>query len=243
MSRHTSSDAVQQTPQVRPYNRRAYLAPPPGDGGQQGNGRGRFNPAIQPGASRGGPAPLFSQVTTRQRAKGRGPWADTGGANDDVIIQDRHPYLAKEWEITGRDSGLKDPIPDGPIMRVIRFISRDWTMWQGSDDTANYDPPRDYNKWGYQDGTVTTIFGGQKGYFRPYGTQVLTDVVPRQTMGSVQIPAGPPHGLHTQTVSGRKVTLKSYRKNQQQVPGRQDRLSNSRRAGQSYSATTRPQGT
>lgn len=242
MSRHSSTEAVQQTPQVRPYNRRAYLAPLPGSGGQQGNGRGRFNPNIQPGASRGGPAPQYPQVTARQRVPDRGPWADTGGANDNVIIQDRHPYLAAATEITGRNSGLKDPIPDGPVMRVLRMLTRDWTMWQGSDATRAFDPPRDYNKWGMQDGTVTTVFGGQKGYFRPYGTQVLTDVVPRNTIGSVQIPAGPPHGLHTQTVSGRRVTLKSYRKNAQQVPGRQDRLSNSRRAGQSYSATTRAQG-
>ena len=44
MTRHSSSNAVQQTPQVRPANRRGFLAPPPGSGGQQGNGRGRFNP-------------------------------------------------------------------------------------------------------------------------------------------------------------------------------------------------------
>lgn len=169
-----------QTPQAEPepVNRRGYLAPPPGTGMVQGNARGRYNPSIRPGESAGGPPPLFGQVTTRQRAPGRGPWADTGGAQDNVIVQDRHPYVAFETEITGRDSGLKDPIPDGPVMRVIRMLSRDWTMWQGSDATSNYDPARDYNKWGIQDGTVTTVFGGQPGYFRPYGTQVDITVVP-----------------------------------------------------------------
>ena len=239
MSRHQSAS---QTPQVQPVNRRGYLAPPP-TGAVRGNARGRYNPNIRPGESAGGPPPVFGQVTTRQRAPGRGPWADTGGAQDNVIVQDRHPYVAFETEITGRDSGLKDPIPDGPVRKVIRMLSRDWTLWQGSDATANQDDlSRNYSKYGYQDGTVTTIFGGQPGYFRPYGTQIDTTVVPRRTSGSEQIPASPPHGLHTHTVGSRSMTLKSYRQNQQQVPGRQDRLSNSRRAGQSYSQTTRHQG-
>lgn len=233
----------------QPYNRRAYLAGP-GTGGA-GNSRQRGNPDIRPGESAGGPAPQFRQVTSRQRAPGRGPWADTGGAQDNVIVQDRHPYVSSEREVTGRDSGLKDPMTDGPAMRVVRMLSRDWTMWQGSDNTANQDVPREYNRWGsgptaqlvgFQDGTVTTIFGGQVGYFRPYGQNVDTDVVPAKSEGSSSIPAGPPHGLHTHTVHSRKMTLKSYRQNSQQVPGRQDRLSNSRRSGQSYSQTTRQQG-
>jgi hypothetical protein len=239
MSRHQSAS---QTPQVIPANRRGYLAPPPGAGGQQGNARARVNPNIRPGESAGGPPPSFPQVTTRQRAPGRGPWADTGGAQDNVIIQDRHPYVAFETEITGRDSGLKDPIPDGPVRKVIRMLSRDWTMWQGSDATAFTDVPRDYSKWGFQDGTVTTIFGGQPGYFQPYGQRGGSMTVPRNTSGAEQIPASPPHGLHTSTVTSRKMTLRSYRMNPQQVPGRQDRLSNSRRAGQSYSQTTVHQG-
>lgn len=226
----------------QPVNRRAYLAPPPGSSGQAGNQRQMTNPNIRPGESAGGPAPQWPQVTTRQRAPGRGPWADTGGAKDFVIKQDRHPYLAHENEITGRDSGVKDPMTDGPPMRVLRFLCRDWTMWQGSDATANYDPPRPYKKYGMQDGTVTTIFGGQPGYFRAYGTQIDTTNVGRHTSGAEQIPASPPHGLHTSTVGSRTMTLKSYRVNPQQVPGRQDRLSNSRRAGQSYSQTTRHQG-
>jgi hypothetical protein len=237
--KHTAS----QTPQgAQPVNRRAYLAPPPGPGTERGNGRARVNPAIYPGESAGGPAPAFPQVTTRQRAPGRGPWADTGGAADWVIKQDRHPYVAFETEITGRDSGLKDPIPDGPVRKVIRFLCRDWTMWQGSDATANFDPPRAYNQFGFQDGTVTTIFGGQPGWWLPYGQRGTTVAVPARTSGTEQIPAGPPHGLHTHTVTSRAMTLRSYRSNKQQVPGRQDRLSNSRRAGQSYSATTQTQG-
>lgn len=240
MARKTAT----QTPQAirQPVNRRAYLAPPP-TGAQAGNARGRYDPNIRPGESAGGLPPLHRQVTTRQRAPGRGPWADTGGAKDYVIRQDRHPYLAFQTEITGRDSGVKDPMLDGPPMRVLRMLSRDWTMWQGSDNTEFADDlSRDYNKWGYQDGTVTTIFGGQPGYWRPYGTQADLAVVPRHTSGAEQIPAGPPHGLHTHTVTSRRMTLRSYRANPQMVPGRQDRLSNSRRAGQSYSQTTRQQG-
>jgi hypothetical protein len=236
-----SKHAPTQLP-MQPVNRRAWLAPPPGTGGQRGNARAQVNPNIRPGESAGGAPPLHRQVSTRQRVPGRGPWADTGGALDYVIRQDRHPYLAHENEVTGRDSGLKDPMTDGPPMRVLRFLCRDWTMWQGSDATANFDPPRDYNKYGIQDGTVTTVFGGQAGYFRPYGTQVDTQNVGRKTSGATQIPAGPPHGLHTETVTSRSMTLRSYRANPQQVPGRQDRLSNSRRAGQSYSQTTQHQG-
>lgn len=238
---HSGTDANVATPQLRPARRKTYLAPPPGVA-QAGNGRALVNPDIRPGESAGGPAPSFRQVTTRQRARGRGPWADTGGAQDNVIVQDRHPYLARSWEITGRLSGNKDPMTDGPARRVIRMLTRSWTMWQGSDATAFTDVPRDYNLWGMQDGTVTTVFGGQKGYFRPYGTQLLTETVPRDTSGQVQIPAGPPHGLHTHTSQSRKMTLKSYRVNPQQVPGRQDRLSNSRRGGQSFSQTTSQQG-
>lgn len=235
--------------QRQPYNRRAYIQGP-GTAGA-GNSRQRGNPNIRPGESAGGPAPLFAQVTTRQRAPGRGPWADTGGAQDNVIIQDRHPYVARTYENTGRDSGNKDPIPDGPIMRVVRQLSRDWTMWQGSDNNANQDVPRDYNRWGsapngqfigFQDGTVTTVWGGQRGYFRPYGTLADTASIGAKTAGNSVIPAGPPHGLHTHTVQSRKMTLKTYRSVKQQVPGRQDRLSQSRRNGQSYSQSTSQQG-
>jgi hypothetical protein len=249
MSRRRNNPAPRNTAQPQPYNRRAYLVGP-GTGGA-GNSRQRGNPNIYPGESAGGPPPKFRQVVTPQRRGGRQPWADTGGAQDNVIVQDRHPYVAFETEITGRDSGLKDPIPDGPVRQVIRMLCRDWTMWQGSDNTAMQDVPRDYNRYGnsptgqyigFQDGTVTTIFGGQRGYFRPYGTLADTADVPAKTEGSSMIPAGPPHGLHTYTVQSRKMTLKSYRVNQQQVPGRQDRLSNSRRAGQSYSQSTQQQG-
>jgi hypothetical protein len=231
-----------QTPQVQPANRRGYLAPPAGSTGAAGNSRERGNPNIRPGEAPGGPPPLHRQVTTRQRARGRGPWADTGGALDYVIVQDRHPYLAHEREITGRDSGLKDPMLDGPVRRVVRMLCRDWTMWQGSDNTANYDPPRAYQRYGMQDGTVTTVFGGQPGYFQPYASRGGPLTVPTATSGAEQIPAGPPHGLHTHTVTSRAMTLKSYRDNAQQVGGRQDRLSNSRRGGQSYSQTTTHQG-
>ncbi len=70
---------------MQPVNRRAWLAPPPGTGGQRGNARAVVNPNIRPGESAGGAPPRGRQVTTRQRVPGRGPWADTGGALDYVI--------------------------------------------------------------------------------------------------------------------------------------------------------------
>ena len=49
------------------------------------------------------------------------------------------------------------------------------------------------------------------------------------------------HGMHTNPAS-RLLTLDRYRHTQQQSQPRQDRLSSSRYAGQSYSQTTRTQG-
>jgi hypothetical protein len=69
----------------------------------------------------------------------------------------------------------------------------------------------------------------------------------RQMVGNSQSrafhdPQNPQRGLHTNPKPGVAVTLPRYQSTRQMQPGRQDRLTRARYAGQSYSQTTVPQG-
>lgn len=212
-----------------------------------GNGRVTDEAAL-PGNGRGGPAPRGRVVGDDANARYRPglgePVAINGlSPNDQGWTRDRHPYTYTGHSTTGRDSGVHDPLPDGPVRPSTRLLLVDWRTETGTDATRFLDPRRaQYRATGSQDGFPTRIYGGTPGYWAPYGDRGSTTAVDKGTTGSVQLPGTIAHGLHTHTVNPRRSTLKTYRSTPQMVPGRLDRLSNSRRAGQSYSATTTVQG-
>lgn len=200
-----------------------------------------------PGNSRGGPAPVGPVKGSRQSRRHPLPAppfsVDGLSPNDQGWHRDRHPYAYQGHSTTGRDSGVHDPLPDGPVRPSIRNLLVDWRRMLGTDATRNQDVPRPgYLPIGWQDGSPTRIFGGTPGYYQAYGARGTGQLVGADTSGNVQIPGTSPHGLHTQTVNGRRNTLRTYRMTPQMVPGRLDRLANSARAGQSYSQTTVTQG-
>lgn len=202
--------------------------------------------AVQPGNSRGGPVARYQVVGSAQstRHPDGEPVNIVGlSPNDTGWHRDRHPYAYNGTSTTGRDSGIHDPLPDGPVRPSIRNLMVNWRRESGTDATRNYDPRRrGYLPVGWQDGSPTRIWGGTPGYFQPYGARGTGEVEGADTTGQVMIPGTITHGLHTHTVHGRRRTLKTYRDTPQMVPGRMDRLSNSTRAGQSYSQTTVTQG-
>lgn len=202
--------------------------------------------AAAPGNSRGGPAPagrvVGSTASTTHPLPGA-PFAAGGlSPNDQGWHRDRHPYAYQGHSTTGRDSGVHDPLPDGPVRPSLRNLLVDWRRMMGTDATRNQDVHRAYKPVGWQDGSPTRIWGGTPGYYQSYGARGTGQLVDADTSGNVQIPGSVPHGLHTHTVNPRRRTLKTYRETPQMVPGRMDRLANSARAGQSYSQTTVTQG-
>lgn len=221
--------------------RYAHLAGP-----AYGNGH-LADEGAAPGNSRGGPSPrgpvIGSQANARHPIDGEPVSVNGLSPNDQRWFRDRHPYVYQGTSTTGRDSGLHDPLPDGPVRPSIRNLLVNWRREGGTDSTRNLDVRRpQYLPVGWQDGTPTRIWGGTPGYHQPYGARGTGAFVDTDTTGAVQIPGTRPHGLHTHTAFGRRSTLKTYRATPQMVPGRQDRLSNSARAGQSYSQTTVTQG-
>lgn len=222
--------------------RARHLAPP----GElyQGTDRPMAQDNAYLGNASGGPAAAHVQVVNNRRPVGTS-LTPPQTQNDARWVRDRHPWYYQGTEISGRDSGLHDPQSDGPARPSLRMSNRQWMMWQGSDATHAYDPKRPgYKPYGQQDGSNTRINGGQPGYYRPYGSQrvELLAAVPMQTSGTEIYLGGTPHGLHTWTATSRAQTLKTYRETPQMRAPRQDRLSNSTRTGQSYSAQTRHQG-
>ena len=162
--------------------------------------------------------------------------------NDGTILRDNHSYLYSGTETSGRRSGNHDWQLDGPNRPEVHVMQRAYNWTAGTFASRNFDPRRNYNAYGYQDGSTTIVYGGESGYFLPYGQRGTTLAVPPTRPGPSKIIGGPPHGLHTDTVFSRKAQMQARLAGDMMRHGRQDRLSNSRRAGQSYSQTTRHQG-
>ena len=210
----------------------------------QGNGVPQADANAYAGSSRGGlPFEGGPHPNARRPTESAGPWTPPENAFDGRWIRDRYARWTTGYEISGRDSGLCDPQLSGPPRPSLQTINRSWMLWQGSDATRNYDPARpSYKAYGTQDGSNTRIWGGQQGYSRPYGATVdFNHPEPAQPGPSV-ILGGAPHGLHTHTAPNKKETEATYRGTPQMRRPRQDRLANSQRSGQSYSALTRHQG-
>jgi hypothetical protein len=194
------------------------------------------------GNSHGGPPFLGPQVTNTRRPVNSVEALGVGVQTGEHI--DRHAFVYRGTEIAGRISGLKDPQEDGPTRPSIRLMLRQWMMWQGSDATRNFDPPRAYKQYGRQAGTDTVLNGGQVGYYLPYGQRSTLSTVPGNTGAQSRsvLLGGPPHGLHTHTPTPRLRTMQIYEDTPQMMGPRQSRLSNSNRNGQNYSMRTKHQG-
>jgi hypothetical protein len=181
-------------------------------------------------------------------------------ANDKLITRDRHAYLARGNEISGRNSGFTDPPMDGPARPSLRIVQRSISYQQGTDnDAAQDDLSRPYTRnaqgmyMGTQGDSWSPVYGGTPGLWQPYGTYQGYGNVPIQGIqapveqgtpgdGPQSFQPGPPHGLHSPTLPDYAQTLGYYMAVPQMRAPRIDRPSNSPIGGQSYSQTVTPQG-
>jgi hypothetical protein len=202
--------------------------------------------AVRRGNSPGGRVPYYPVGTQNTRRPFRSQFAvEADAPNDQNWVKERHAWVHQGTERTGRDSGLKDPMTDGPARPSLRMLTRVWRKETGTDATRNYDPHRpQYRAVGWQDGSNTRIWGGTPGYFQEYGQRGSIEAVDSGSgaAGRAVIPGTVPHGLHTHTIANRVMTFRVYDGTPQMKGPRQDRISNSLRAGQTYSQTTVTQG-
>lgn len=182
------------------------------------------------------------------------------GINDKLVARDRHVYLNRGTEISGRNSGFTDPPMDGPAQPALRSVNRTINFQVGTDATAAADDlSRAYNRnpqgqfVGTQGSGWGAVYGGVPGLWQPYGSYAGYTAGPVQGIqapieqgavgdGPHSVFSGPPHGLHTQTLPDYSQTLGRYMAIPQMHAPRVDRPSNSKIAGQSYSQTVVPQG-
>jgi hypothetical protein len=183
-------------------------------------------------------------------------------ANDKLIAPDRHVIMNSGKELSGRDSGETDPPMDGPPRPSMRIINRT-INWQVGNPLATQDElpgeNRAYNRnaqgnfVGEQGSGWSPVYGGVPGLYQPYGSYQGYTTGPVKGIqspvaqgepgdGPGKVWAGPPHGLHSQTIPDYSATLGYYMAVPQMRAPRVDRPSNSTSAGQSYSQTVQPQG-
>lgn len=182
-------------------------------------------------------------------------------ANDKLMTMDRHAFLARGNELSGRRSGNTDPPLDGPARPSLRIVNRTINYQAGSDATRDQDDlTRPYTRtpdgryyMGTQGDSWSPVYGGTPGMYQPYGTYAGIGNVPVQGIqspvdqgapgdGPQSFQPGPPHGLHSPTLPPYSQTLGYYFASPQMRLPRIDRPSNSTIAGQSYSQTVQPQG-
>ena len=182
-------------------------------------------------------------------------------SNDKLMTNDRHAYLARGNELSGRLSGYTDPPMDGPARPSLRLVNRTINYQEGSDATLAQDDlsrafartPDGRYYMGTQGDPWTPVYGGTPGLWQPYGTYQGIGNVPVQGIqapvsqgspgdGPQSFQPGPPHGLHSPTLPDYVQTLGYYMAVPQMRLPRIDRPSNSKIGGQSYSQTVQPQG-
>lgn len=189
-----------------------------------------------------GQQPVGPRITAPYESR---VWSGGDNTNNDHLYRDSHVYAVTGTERSGRRSGNHDVMLDGPVRPSYRMLVRRWNKWVGTDNTRNQDDfSRGFHWLGEQGAKYTPIYGGQPGYYLPYGQRggPGVDTIPGVT-GPTLIKGDKPHGLHTSPLyrSGEQIA-KRYGAVPQMRGTRVDRIANSNRAGQSYSQTTRPQG-
>ena len=225
-------------------------APGPHPGNQPLGGRvGRYD-----GAS--GSDPWRAPIQPHPRVDYHDPQVETirrygiKGFNDQLQVRDRHVYWDAGTSRTGANPGIPgnppNPQADGPAQPTLRVVNRSVNPLIGSDASRNADDlARPYTWLGQQDGTTVPVYGGVPGLYQSYGNRGRSELIydpSNGTGGLTQVTSGPPHGLHSDTIPDGKQLQDRYKANPQMRPVRQDRPSNSRSAGQSYSQTVVPQG-
>lgn len=244
---------------IRPI---ASIVPPGVDDGVPGTPVARVSgnpavstvPTVAPPKTPVGPTVLEAGQETDWRG------GNTLGINDKLIARDRHAFMNRGTELSGRNSGQTDPPMDGPARPSLRTVNRTINYQQGTDATAARDDltrPYNRNSQGEYVGTQGqgwgAIYGGVPGLWQPYGSYAGYTAGPvkgiqspieqgSQGDGPHSVFSGPPHGLHTQTLPDYAQTLGRYMAVPQQHAPRVDRPANSKIAGQSYSQTVVPQG-
>lgn len=194
-----------------------------------------FYPNVIQGTSKGGPKEVHRGPTNPDGVSTTRPsWTQ----NDKGIVYQRFSWLrdSSTWvppEETTRFSGMEDPLASGAARQTLRTFARIFNRQAGTDNTRNLD------------NTVTakSAFGQQDGV--SWTTKVDPILAnPRLTPPSdessvIRIPPSGPHGLHSRNAASNKAkTNANYAAQPQQRATNQDRLANSNRAGQTYSATT-----
>ena len=183
-------------------------------------------------------APQLTQPYPYQAPNQSPQWRGGDNTNDQLIVRDRAPQFNRGTETGGRNTYV-DPPKDGPIRPSLRLVNRTWNWQVGMGTGYADDLTRPYTWVGEQGAGWTTVYGGAPGFYRqgPGGAPVGDP-----SMGSARVWGGPPHGFHTYYPPDGAQTQATYRARPQMVPGRVDRLSNSRIAGQNYSQWTHHQG-
>jgi len=138
-------------------------------------------------------------------------------------------YIPTQGE---RKYGLEDVMQSGIPAPVLQQSTRTASRWQGTSNTANLNNTTPKSPYGVQDGTTwTVVMDHVKSNPRlsPYTGESSV----------VRIPPSGVNGLHTNPViSGASQSANTRKTQPRQVPTGQDRLSNSKVAGQTFSATT-----
>jgi hypothetical protein len=177
------------------------------------------------------------------------------GFNDKLTVKDRHAFWNTGTQRQGTDyspassppNTYNNPLQEGPQAR-LRTVNRTVSYQKGSDTTRNQDDlGRGYTWLGEQGSGWAPVYGGVPGMYIPYGSRggVPYPIVdPTDGMGGREVVwAGPPHGLHSETLPDGTDMVRRYGSLVQMRPVRIDRPSNSPQAGQAYSQTVQFQGT
>lgn len=185
-----------------------------------------------------------------------GPWrGGLQGFNDKLTVKDRHAYWDQgRPQRQGTDfspassppNTYNNPLQEPP-RADLRTVNRTVSYQKGTDTTRNQDDlSRGYSWLGEQGSGWSPIYGGEPGYYLPYGSRGGVPYPAVSPSGGARgrgvIWAGPPHGLHSLTYPAVADTLARNLQLPQMRPVRIDRPSNSPQAGQSYSQTVLPQG-
>jgi hypothetical protein len=204
-----------------------------------------------------GPDPSRAEISPSPRVirEGReqdfhGPPFRTGivGFNDQLQVRDRHAYWSRGHgrNFGGIDTGgARNPNLDGGPSPALRTVNVSVNPQIGSDNSRNQDDlSRPYTWLGQWDGTRQAVYGGVPGLWQSYGNRGFADHIHDPSNGEggpVMVNSGPPHGLHSDTLTSGKQIADRYASTPQMRPVRFDRPDNSKIAGQSYSQTVQQQ--